>query len=520
MFTLGFEIRPVFAQGETVYINSDGSVTPSDAPISTVDNVSYAFMANMSYPSYYGIVVDRSNIVIDGDGYTVQGNDSGNGVDLTDVRNVTIENINIGNFAEGVYLFSCSNSIVSGNNVTSCVDGIDFEFSSSNNTVSGNNVTGNGSYGIFLWGSSNDNTVSGNTATGNGEAGMWLSSSSYNVVSGNNATASIGDGIDLYSSPHSIVRGNNAASNGKVGIWLGSSSDDVVNGNTATANYWGFDLQYSSTNAISGNYATANSVGIHLGDSSNNTLYNNNLVGNGVQASVDSSSAGNVWDNGYPSGGNYWSDYNGTDSQSGQYQNVTGKDGIGDTPYIENDILDPYPLMYSWTPPEIAVLNVTTSKTIIGQGYPALINVAITNLGNKVEEFTACANGTSIDSQPIIVNVGDSATISCNWNTTGFAYGVYTVSACATESETTIVNNSTGFSVIVTILGDVNGDFKVDMKDIALVARAFGSDGPNYLFQGSPPSSYWNPNADINGDDTVNMRDIALVARHFGQRYH
>jgi nitrous oxidase accessory protein NosD len=44
----------------------------------------------------------------------------------------------------------------------------------------------------------------------------------------------------------------------------------------------------------------------------------------------------NTWDNGYPSGGNYWSDYNGTDFYSGIYQNATGSDGIGDTPYTMN----------------------------------------------------------------------------------------------------------------------------------------------------------------------------------------
>ena len=58
------------------------------------------------------------------------------------------------------------------------------------------------------------------------------------------------------------------------------------------------------------------------------------------------------------------------------------------------------------------------------------------------------------------------------------------------------------------VTGDINGDGRVDMKDIALVARAFGS---------TPTSPNWNPAADINGDGTVNMKDIALVARNFGQ---
>jgi Ca2+-binding EF-hand superfamily protein len=57
-------------------------------------------------------------------------------------------------------------------------------------------------------------------------------------------------------------------------------------------------------------------------------------------------------------------------------------------------------------------------------------------------------------------------------------------------------------------MGDVNGDGRVDLKDIALVARAFGS---------TPTSPNWNPAADINGDGIVNMQDIAIVARNFGQ---
>jgi len=63
------------------------------------------------------------------------------------------------------------------------------------------------------------------------------------------------------------------------------------------------------------------------------------------------------------------------------------------------------------------------------------------------------------------------------------------------------------------IIGDVTGDGKVDMKDIYIVAKAFGS---------YPSHPRWNPNADITGttpnvpDGKVDMRDIFLVARNFG----
>jgi hypothetical protein len=53
-----------------------------------------------------------------------------------------------------------------------------------------------------------------------------------------------------------------------------------------------------------------------------------------------------TWDDGYPSGGNYWSDYRHTDMLSGPGQNLSGSDGIGDVSYIiDGDNIDAYPLM-------------------------------------------------------------------------------------------------------------------------------------------------------------------------------
>jgi hypothetical protein len=57
----------------------------------------------------------------------------------------------------------------------------------------------------------------------------------------------------------------------------------------------------------------------------------------------------NIWDYGYPSGGNYWSDCNGTDLCRGTFQNETGNDGIIDTPYvIDINNTDHCPLMNPW----------------------------------------------------------------------------------------------------------------------------------------------------------------------------
>jgi len=74
----------------------------------------------------------------------------------------------------------------------------------------------------------------------------------------------------------------------------------------------------------------------------------------------------NIWDNGYPSGGNYWSDYSGEDKYSGLCQDQPGADGIGDTPYpIPETARDKYPYMSEngWLMPQILpVHNLNTGE--------------------------------------------------------------------------------------------------------------------------------------------------------------
>lgn len=64
------------------------------------------------------------------------------------------------------------------------------------------------------------------------------------------------------------------------------------------------------------------------------------------------------------------------------------------------------------------------------------------------------------------------------------------------------------YTTYAEILGDVNGDGKVDIRDIALAALAYGS------FTGYPN---YNPKADLNQDGTIDIRDLAIIAKNFGQ---
>lgn len=62
----------------------------------------------------------------------------------------------------------------------------------------------------------------------------------------------------------------------------------------------------------------------------------------------------------------------------------------------------------------------------------------------------------------------------------------------------------------VTILGDVDGDFKVKIDDIILLCDALGPTIRQPLY---------NPNLDINCDWKIIMDDTMTAVEQFGQHY-
>jgi nitrous oxidase accessory protein NosD len=335
------------------------------------------------------------------------------------------------------------------------------------------------SSGVTLW----NNIIMDN------HGGVWVRPGSLNTtISGNkisNTQPSYADGIRLWSSGTLVV--GNIITNESSGIGVDESG-----------------------NTIEGNLIANNSIGI--GNSPASLYFHNSFVNNGQQATAGGS---NTWDAGYPSGGNYWSDYNGTDLYAGSGQNLTGSDGIGDTPYvIDANNTDNYPLMRPWTPPDIAITNLTSAKTVIGQGYTGSIDVTFENLGSKIEALnvTVYANSTCILSEQTMWAM-TNCTLSFNWNTTGFDFGNYTISACAlpVEGETNTANNNlTGGTIFVGIQGDINNDGTVNILDAIKLGNAFLA---------TSSSSNWNPNADINNDGIVNILDAIILGNHFLQHF-
>jgi parallel beta-helix repeat protein len=337
------------------------------------------------------------------------------------------------------------------------------------------------------------NTSVRDMALGNNLAGILLANTSGSVLE-NLRIDQASTGIDLeFGSNNNTVRNNTVFWSEMAGIYLNECCNNSICHNQVTC---------------------LNSAIRTVGSSNYNLIHHNTLIQfNPFQISLSST---NSWDNGYPSGGNYWSDYKGTDLYLGESQTEPGSDGMGDTPYIiDSGNRDNYPLMSPWTPPDVAALNVTTAKRIIGEGYSASLTALVQNQGGKVENLntTMYVGEANVTFQTFLLMSHDSLVHTFSWDSTGFAKGNYTmkVQVEPIEGEEDIADNIMYNDwVVITIPGDVNGDKKVNVLDAIELSNAIFS---------RPSDPLWNPNADVNADDVVNILDCIILGNHIGQSW-
>jgi hypothetical protein len=300
----------------------------------------------------------------------------------------------------------------------------------------------------------------------------------------------------------------------------------------------------------------------------------------------------NAWDDGYPSGGNFWSNYSGVDVKSGPGQDLPGSDGLGDTPHsICADNIDRFPLMnpHGGPIPQVYSLEITAeshgttnppprnytymadsaahvtaipdarysldhwtldgvdngsanpcsilmddnhtlhaifapvhdvaakdveSKAVVGQGYNLTIKVTVENEGAFTETFNVTVQiSTIFKNQTVTLASGESITVTFRWNTTVFAKGIYTMSASASQvvNETDLDDNTFIYgSVTVTIPGDVDADFDVDIYDIVGIASCYGAKKGEWQYA---------PVCDINDNEVIDIYDVVIACTHYGQRW-
>ena len=235
-----------------IYINADGSISPSTAPIYTADNITYTLTASTDYE----INVQRDNITVDGSGNTIQFDGNQFGIYLDKVNNVTIENMMIIGFYS-IWLESSCNNTISGNNITTTygIEGITLDSSSNDNTISGNTLIGGGLYVSDSY----QNSVENNTLNGRplvyledasnltvDDAGQVVLLNCKNITIESLNLSQTDYAIQLLGTSNSTISGNNITNN-ENGIWLNTSSDNNISENNITNNENGIWLDLLQT---------------------------------------------------------------------------------------------------------------------------------------------------------------------------------------------------------------------------------------------------------------------------------
>ena len=474
-----------------IYIQSDGNIRTSDnvaVPIQRVGDL-YTFNGNISSHS---VVVQRSNIVVDGAGFTLQGTYWDTiGIDLSSRSNVTVRNLTIiGYDIYGIYLSKSSNNLIVENDLIADDIGIRILEHSNNNIISTNNITNCHNSGIAIEDASNNNIISANNIT-NCVNGIGIIASSNNELRNNRMNNMYNFGVYGTELAHFFneVDDSNTV-NGRLVYYLVNQSDVVINSytfpdlgflalvncinmtaqnlkltlngqgallafttnssitsNTITKNYNGLELYSSSTIMIFGNNITNNNNGIQLGGSSRgNRLYTNNIKNNINGVGLIRSSGNTIYNNYFISNRNQVYDAHMGDTtitnsvndwnlgypKGGNYWNdytgVDVKSGAGQDQPGDDGIGDTPYVIYE---------NNQDNYPLLPYGSPPAIHVVSPE--NKTYTATEVSLifflseptpwiGYSLDGQANVTIIG-------NTTLSGLSYGLHSVTVHATDND-------------------------------------------------------------------------------------
>jgi hypothetical protein len=177
---------------------------------------------------------------------------------------------------------------------------------------------------------------------------------------------------------------------------------------------------------------------------------------------------------------------------------------------------------------DVAVINVVPDSDWVYQGKLAHagINVTVANLGGAPEDFHVILYAFNDTATPPNLVIGTLPVIDLPPNSTLILRFVWdssdatpchryniTAVARAVPYETITDNNmmTSPTQIKVRVFADLNGDGKVDTRDILIAAKAFGEnqDGARWL--------PWGPYADVDNNRKINILDIFIVAKNFGK---
>jgi parallel beta-helix repeat protein len=270
-------IQQVTAQPLLISITADGNVEGTSA-ITRNGNV-YTLTSNLEEGS---IVIEASNIVLDGAGFTL------GEIYRIDGDNVEIKNLKMNAEVNAIEIYGSGCKILD-NEIQAGYTGIRIRDSNSN-VISGNKIDAEAGVGIAFETSSN-NEATKNSITSSIIEGVSLTYSDYNTFSGNDINF-----VHLYHSSHNTFVGNNLPQGIAIRV---SSNYNKITGNSITdfnelnetsiLSSGSIKLERSCEGNVISSNTIVNSGGIFLDTSSNNVLRNNSVSGTGIGFEVSGS---------------------------------------------------------------------------------------------------------------------------------------------------------------------------------------------------------------------------------------
>jgi parallel beta-helix repeat protein len=376
-------------RSSTLYVGGNGPNNYTRIQ-DAIDNASTGDTVFVYHGTYYENIVVEKSINLIGENRTttiIDGSENDNVVFIkaneTTVRQFTIRNSGEGIENAGIFLLRSDENNINENIISHNKGNGVLSHYSRKNTYSGNTVTSNNYYGFNIR-HSNQTIILNNTVIENLEAGIVMVDSNQVVIENNSVSTTTFEGIGLWRCKESVVEHNTVTQTNFSAIFLYFSERIFLANNELGHNYQhGLLFDNSSNNTIWSNTIRENTLsGIEIDQSSHDNLFCYNLVNNSVNAY---DAGDNTWNRPYPGGGNYWSDFLGSDAMNGPQQDIPGPDGVGDAPYpiLGGSNQDQYPLM---SPYGMTQLAFTFHG---GFGFSG----TITNVGNTTA-FMVCFQQT------------------------------------------------------------------------------------------------------------------------------